>query len=77
MHKYVLNGVELEHVFEEKDLEVIIDSELKLEDEAEKVKKANITTAGLMGLKQSSLSHLNSRVFKTLFGFVHTSSMHL
>ena len=65
VHKYILNGVELEHVFEEKDLGVIIDSELKFEEHiAEKVKKANIVA----GLIQRSFSHLNSRVFKTLFG---------
>ena len=65
VHKYILNGIELEHVFEEKDLGVIIDSELKFEEHiAEKVKKANIVA----GLIQRSFSHLNSRVFKTLFG---------
>ena len=41
-HNYLLGGEELEHVFNEKDLGVIIDVELSFEDHiAEKVIKAN------------------------------------
>ena len=63
-HNYTLNGVELEHVFEEKDLGVIVDSNLKFEEHlTEKAKKANI----ISGLIQRSFSHLDGKVFKTLF----------
>ena len=41
-HNYLLNNQELEHVFEEKDLGVLIDSNLKFDEHiATKVKKAN------------------------------------
>ena len=41
-HPYTLNGNQLEHVFEEKDLGILIDSELTFEEHiAKQVKKAN------------------------------------
>ena len=46
-HRYSLYGEELEHVFNEKDLGVMIDMELAFEDHiSAKIKKAN----GIMGL---------------------------
>ena len=63
-HNYTLNGIELEHVFDEKDLGVIVDSNLKFEEHlTEKAKKANT----ISGLIQRSFSHLDGKVFKTLF----------
>ena len=47
-HRYNMYGNELEHVFEEKDLGVTIDSEQRFEEHiSEKVKKAN-TIVGLI-----------------------------
>lgn len=63
-NRYSLNDHELEHVFEEKDLGVIIDSELKFEEHiADKVKKAN----SLVGIIRRSFSYLDGELFKTLF----------
>ena len=51
---YQLNSHELEHVFEEKDLGVILDPELKFEEHiAAKVKKAN----SMMGLIRRSFDY--------------------
>jgi hypothetical protein len=63
-HRYTLYGDELEHVFEEKDLGVIIDMELTFEEHiATKVKKAN----GIMGLIRRSFSFLDGETFKKLY----------
>ena len=62
--RYRLDNHELEHVFEEKDLGVIIDSELKFEEHiAAKVKKAN----AMMGLIRRSFTFLDGDLFKKLF----------
>ena len=62
--RYKLYGNELEHVFEEKDLGVHIDSELKFEEHiAYKVNKAN----ALVGLIRRSFSYLDGELFKKLF----------
>ena len=61
---YHLNGNELDHVFEEKDLRVHVDSELKFEDHmSKKINKAN----ALVGLIRRSISHLDAKMFKKLF----------
>ena len=63
-HRYKLYGDELEHVFEEKDLGVIIDMELTFEEHmASKIKKAN----GIMGLIRRTFSFLDAETFKTLY----------
>jgi hypothetical protein len=63
-HNYLLNNQELEHVFEEKDLGVLIDSNLKFDEHiATKVKKANT----IVGLIRRSFSHLDANLFKILF----------
>ena len=55
--RYRIYCNELEHVFEEKDLDVTIDSDLTFEDRISlKVKKANT----LVGLIQRSFSSLSS-----------------
>ena len=62
-HRYKLYGDELEHVFEEKDLGVIIDMELAFEEHmASKIKKAN----GIMGLIRRTFSFLEAEIFKKL-----------
>ena len=62
--RYTLYGDELDHVFEEKDLGVIIDMELTFEKHiATKVKKAN----GIMGLIRRSFSFLDGETFKKLY----------
>ena len=59
-HRYLLNGVELEHVFQEKDFGIIIDSELTFEEHImEKVKKEN----SLAGLIRRSFSFLSPSKF--------------
>ena len=62
--RYSLYGSELDHVFEEKDLGVIIDMGLTFEEHiATKVKKAN----GIMGLIRRSFSFLDGETFKKLY----------
>ena len=62
--RYKLYGKELEHVFEEKDLGVHIDSELKFEEHiSNKVNKAN----ALVGLIRRSFSYLDGELFRKLF----------
>ena len=62
--RYSLYGNELDHVFEEKDLGVIIDMGLTFEEHiATKVKKAN----GIMGLIRRSFSFLDGETFKKLY----------
>ena len=61
--RYTLYGDELDHVFEENDLGVIIDMELTFEEHvATKVKKAN----GILGLIRRSFSFLDGKLFKKL-----------
>ena len=63
-HRYKLYGDELEHVFEEKDLGVIIDMELTFEEHmASKIKKAN----GIMGLIRRTFSFLDAETFRKLY----------
>ena len=63
-HRYQLCGIELDHVFEEKDLGVTIDYELKFEQHiTQKVNKANAT----MGMIRRSFSFLDSKLFKKLY----------
>ena len=63
-HRYKIYGKELQHVFEEKDLGVIIDSDLKFEEHmAQKIKTANI----VMGLIRRSFSFLDYKLFKKLY----------
>jgi len=63
-HPYALGERELEHVFIEKDLGVVFDSELTFEEHiSEKVTKAN-TIAGLI---RRSFSYLSPRLFRQLF----------
>jgi hypothetical protein len=62
--RYKLYGDELEHVFEEKDLGVHIDSELKFDEHiSNKVNKAN----AMVGLIRRSFSYLDGDLFKKLF----------
>ena len=63
-NRYRLNDEELEHVFKEKHLGVIIDCDLKFEQHMLiKVKKAN----AIVGLIRHSFSYLDSALFKKLF----------
>ena len=63
-HRYTIYGQELEHVSDEKDLGVVIDSELKfVEHISQKVKKAN----SMVGLIRRSFSFLSCQLFKVLY----------
>ena len=63
-YHYQLNNHELEHVFDEKDLGVILDVELKFEKHiSEKINKAN----AIMGLIRRSFSYLGPELFKKLY----------
>ena len=63
-YQYEINGVELEHVFIEKDLGVQIDQNLKFEEHmSEKVQTANKMT----GLIQRSFNFLDAELFKILY----------
>ena len=56
--------MELEHVFEEKDLGVNVDMELNFEEHiSTKVNKAN----AIMGLIRRTFNYLDERLFKTLY----------
>ena len=68
--RYKLYGNELEHVFEEKDLGVHIDSELRFDEHVSiKVNKVN----AMVGLIRCSFSFLDGELFKTIFtSFVQT-----
>ena len=62
--RYKLNGKEIEHVFEEKDLGVHIDSELSFDKHVSTiVNKAN----SIVGLIRRSFSHLDGPLFKKLY----------
>ena len=59
-----LHRQELEHVFEQKDLGVILDAELKFDEHISvKVKKAN----AIAGLIRRTFSYLEGPLFKKLF----------
>ena len=63
-HKYRMDGVELEHVFEEKDIGVIVDSGLSFDEHiTTKVKKAN----AMAGMIKRSFTYLESNFFKKLY----------
>ena len=63
-HRYLICQNELEHVFDEKDLGVIFDSDLKFEDHISmKVNKANV----IAGLIRRSFSFLDCKLFKKLY----------
>ena len=63
-HRYTLNGKNLEHVFEEKDLGVVIDSSLSFDEHiSTKVKKAN----SIVGLIRRSFTFLDENLFKVLY----------
>ena len=60
-HRYKIHERELDHVFEEKDLGVHFDAELKFEEHmAIKIKKANL----IVGLIRRSFSYLDCKLFK-------------
>ena len=62
--RYEIYGKEMEHVFEEKDLGVTIDSQLTFEDHiAAKVKVAN----AMVGLIRRSFSYLSCYLFRKLY----------
>ena len=62
--RYSIYGSEMEHVFEEKDLGVMVDAQLNFEDHiASKVKKAN----AIMGLIRRSFSFLSCDLFRRLY----------
>ena len=62
--RYSIAGNELEHVFDEKDLGVTIDSNLTFEDHISlKVKKANV----MVGLIRRSFTFLSCNLFKKLY----------
>ena len=63
-HRYKVGGKEIEHVFDEKDLGVVVDSELAFAEHiTEKVKKAN----SIIGIIRRSFSCLDKDTFVKLF----------
>ena len=63
-HEYTLFGQKLEHIFEEKDIGVIIDSELSFESHiSAKVKKAN----QMMGLIRRVFTFMGKEMFIRLY----------
>ena len=63
-HRYVVYGNEIEHVFDEKDLGITIDSDLKFEEHiSRKVKVAN----AIVGQMRRSFSYLDCDTFKRIF----------
>ena len=63
-HRYQICGNELDHVFEEKDLGVTIDFELKFEHHiTQQINKAN----AIMGIIRRSFSFLDGKLFKKLY----------
>ena len=60
-----MNGTQLEHVFEEKDLGILIDAELSFEEHiAKQVKKAN----SMLGIIRRGFENLSPKIFHTLYG---------
>ena len=63
-HRYQVGGIEIEHTFEEKDLGLVIDSELTFADHiAQKVKKAN----SIVGIIRRSFASLQKDTFVKLY----------
>ena len=63
-HRYQVGGIEIEHTFEEKDLGLVIDSELTFADHiAQKVKKAN----SIVGIIRRSFASLQKDTFIKLY----------
>ncbi|XP_066913249.1 uncharacterized protein [Clytia hemisphaerica] len=63
-HPYSLDGRQLEHVFEEKDLGILIDSELTFEEHiAKQVKKAN----AILGIINRGFVNMSTSTFRTLY----------
>ena len=63
-HNYILNGGDLEHVFSEKDLGVIVDCDLSFEEHIlEKVKKAN----SILGQISRSFSYPSPKLLRQLY----------
>ena len=63
-HRYHLDHMEIEHVFEEKDLGVTMDMELNFQEHiSTKIKKANC----IMGLIRRTFSYLDGHLFKKLY----------
>ena len=63
-HRYTICGYEMEHVFNEKDLGVVFDSELNFENHiSQKVQIAN----AIVGLIRRSFSYLDCNSFKRLY----------
>ena len=63
-HRYKICGEEIEHMFDEKDLGVIVDSELTFEEHiSEKLRKANC----IVGLIRRSFSFLDSGTFMKIY----------
>ena len=62
--RYNISQQELEHVFEEKDLGILIDSNLRFEEHiSSKVNKAN----AIMGLIRRTFTFLDCKLFKKLY----------
>ena len=62
--RYTISQQELEHVFEEKDLGILIDSNLRFEEHiSSKVNKAN----AIMGLIRRTFTFLDCKLFKKLY----------
>ena len=62
-HRYKVYGKELEHVFAEKDLGVVIDGDLNFEEHmSEKINKVN----AVMGMIRRTFSFLDCHLFKKL-----------
>ena len=63
-HRYTVYDIEIDHVFDEKDLGVTIDSELRFEEHiARKVRIAN----AIVGQMRRSFSYLDCDTFKRIF----------
>ena len=63
-HYYTMNEYVLDHVFEEKDLGVVIDSQLSFEEHInQKIKKAN----AMVGLIRRTFTYLEPMFFKKLY----------
>ena len=63
-HRYKICEMEMDHVFEEKDLGVIVDSEISFE--AHILKKVQLAN-NIVGLIRRSFSHLDGEMFVKLF----------
>ena len=64
IEKYTLHRLELEHFFEQKDLGIILDVELKFDEHISmEVRKEN----AIAGLIRRTISYLDGRLFKKLF----------